>query len=190
LEHLVTNVDSARVASAGDTGTTLAKRQALAEKDPRTIADAIGQLRSGKRGRRWFVLEGESRPDALLETDDLVICIEGKRTEATCTTETTWMKRRSQLIRHMDAATAAFPTKRVLGLLIVEGTGDGTARIPSEHWQSESGAQYAPDMLADSLPHRSHEEQENIASGMLGITTWQAVCAEFGIPWPPAPDVI
>ena len=190
LEHLVRNVDPKLVESAGDSGTTLVKRQALAAKDDRTIADAIGQIRAGKRGRRWFVLEGESRPDALIETNDLVICVEGKRTEAGCTTATTWMPRRSQLVRHMDAALEFFPEKRILGLLIVEGDGDGSARTPSDFWKAESAAQYAPAMLADSLPHREAIDRDKIASGMLGVTTWQAVCAEFGIPWPPSPDVI
>ena len=190
LEHLVRNLDPALVAKSSDTGTSLLKRRALGASDPRAIGDAIGQLRAGKRGRRWFVLEGESRPDALLETENLVVCIEGKRTEATCTSTTTWMKCRSQLLRHMDAATDQFRSKRVVGLLIVEGDGDAVAMHPSEHWKAECAAQYAPSMLADSLPHRTSEERTIIGENILGVTTWQAVCATFDIPWPPAPDIL
>lgn len=188
LEYLVRNIEPALVETSGDSGTTLAKRKALAARDPRTIADALGQLRSKRRGRRWFVLEGESRPDAFLETEELVVCIEGKRTEAGCTTSTTWMRSRSQLVRHMDAAMEQFPNKRVLGLLIVEGDGDATAVTPSTHWQNESAAQYARDMLDRSLPHRQVEERSAIEAGVLGVTTWQAVCSEFNLGWPPAED--
>jgi len=136
-----------------------------------------------------FVLEGESRPDALLETDTYVICIEGKRTEAVCTTHTTWMRTRSQLVRHMDAAIEAFPGKRVLGMLIVEGDGDATATTPSAHWQTECAAQTESTMLLDSLPHRNAIQREQIARGIVGVTTWQAVCQRFRLPWPPAADL-
>jgi hypothetical protein len=90
----------------------------------------------------------------------------------------------------MDAATANFPRKRVVGLLIVEGDGDASALQPSEHWKTQCAAQYSPSMLRDSLPHRELAERSAIGENMLGVTTWQAVCAAFDIPWPPAPDGI
>jgi len=191
LEYLVQNISFAQVNASKKKGDTLVKRTALASRDPAIVAEALATLRSGKRGRKWFVLEGESRPDAFLETEQLVICIEGKRTERTCTTHTTWMPRRSQLVRHMDAARDAYPGKRVLGLLIVEGDGSrADAVAPSASWCAESAAQYAPKMLRDSLPHRSDVERAEIEAGILGVTTWQAVCARNHLPWPPAPDPI
>ena len=110
LEYLLRHIDREQVAAAGDDGETLGKRTELVNHNEKTIAEAIAALRSGKRGRSWYVLEGESRPDALLETEELIVCVEGKRTEACCTTHTTWMRRRSQLVRHMDGARALFPT--------------------------------------------------------------------------------
>jgi len=185
LEYLVQHLDPARVAASGDTGETLAKRTALANRDPAVIAEALAALRSGKRGRKWFVLEGESQPDAVLETEQIVLCVEGKRTESHGTTITKWMPRRSQLVRHMDAALAfdRFRNKRVLGLLIAEGEGGADAVTPSTHWLEQSAEQYEESMLADSLPHRPIEERERIANGMLGVTTWQAVCKATGIDW-------
>ena len=168
-------------------GDVRAKRLSLAHKDPGTVALALKYLRNGKRGRHWFVLEGPSRPDALLETTDIVVCVEGKRTEAGGTTQTSWMPRRSQLVRHMDAATDKFKGKSVLGLLIVEGSGVDP-REPLPHWHTECEKQYAPKMLADSLPHRSREEQTAIGNNILGVTTWQAVCAATGIDWAALPD--
>jgi hypothetical protein len=37
-------------------------------------------------------------------------------------------------------------------------------------------------VLRASLPHRTADERSQIASALLGVTTWQAVCDEFQIP--------
>lgn len=190
LEHLVQNLDPGLVEASNDRGDTRRRRLALANRDLPTIELALGELQKGERGRRWFVLEGESRPDALLETADLVLCIEGKRTEACCTTHTSWMPRRSQLLRHMDAALEAFPEKRVFGMLIVEGNGGADACSPSDHWISECAAQYEQSMLDDSLPHRTAAERRRIADGVLGVTTWQAACTAVKYPWDSLPKEV
>jgi hypothetical protein len=189
LEHLAQNVELAGVLRSKDTGEVLKARTALANRDAATIQRALDGLRSGKRGRRWFVLEGDSRPDALLETERVVVCVEGKRTEAECTTETEWMAVRSQLLRHMDAATEAFKGKRILGLLIVEGDKPDPLN-PSQHWRRQCDAQHTVTMLEQSLPHRCKNERRDIEAGILGVTTWQAVCAAQGIDWPSLPDAI
>jgi hypothetical protein len=89
----------------------------------------------------------------------------------------------------MDAAVEAFATKAVFGLLIVEGR-ETDPLVPSPHWISQCAEQYAPKMVAGSLPYRSVEERSKIAGGVLGVVTWQAVCDRFGIPWPPYQDPI
>ena len=45
--------------------------------------------------------------------------------------------------------------------------------------------QVSPVLLEKSLPHRTDGERADIAQGFLGVTTWQRVCREFGLPWPP-----
>jgi hypothetical protein len=190
LRYLVRNVDPRLVELSRDTGDTRAKRLALSKHNPATIEMAFEELNRGRRGREWFVLEGESRPDALLETEDLVTCIEGKRDESGCTTHTSWMPRRSQLLRHMDAALDAFPKKRVLGLLVVEGDGDANALAPAVRWIRECAAQYEQSMLDDSLPHRTSAQRRQIADGVLGVTTWQSVCAAVGVPWESLPTSV
>lgn len=190
LTHLVSNVTPELVASSRNTGNTLERRRRLASGEKATIDEALSMLRAGKRGRRWYVLEGESKPDALLETADVVLCVEGKRTEGACTIKTRWMPARSQLLRHMDAAMDAFPGKQILGLLIVEGAGGAAARDPSDHWIAECRAQVASTMVESSLPHRSEPERNAVAHGVLGVTTWQAVCAATGIEWDSLLDVI
>jgi hypothetical protein len=190
LEYLVRNITPNMVESSRDRAEVRDRRLALASRDPPTLELALAELRCGKRGRQWFVLEGESRPDALLETTDLVLCVEGKRTEAACTTHTSWMLRRSQLLRHMDSALDAFPGKRVVGMLIVEGDGGAEARSPSPFWSSQCAAQYEQSMLNDSLPHRSSAERKRIADGVLGVTTWQALCSAVKLSWNSLPDVV
>lgn len=189
LEHLVQGITPEQVVASGDAGEVRRRRMALAHRDADQIAVALAELRSGKRGRHWFVLEGESRPDAMLETSDVVFVVEGKRTERSCTSKTKWMGRRSQLIRHMDAVSEAYRAKRVLGLLVVEGDGGSKAIAPSAYWIEESAKQIDPGMLEASLPHRTPTERERIAAGVLAPITWQSICAANDISWPPFPDV-
>jgi hypothetical protein len=136
---------------------------------------------------RWFVLEGDSFPDAFLETEALVLVVEGKRTERSTTTKTKWMKKRSQLIRHMDAAWEVAAGRTVLGLLLVEGEEENPLAVPKQ-WARASDNQLCPDLLDPSLPHRTDEERQAIAAGVLGVATWQRVCHEFSIDWPPVRD--
>jgi hypothetical protein len=162
LEYLIQNLTVEQVAKAGDTGRVREQREALARKDQHYIAQAIASLREARRGREWFVLEGDSRPDATLIMEEAVLVVEGKRTERTCTSKTKWMGTRSQLLRHMDAAMARFPGKRVLGLLLVEGQGGVAAVSVSHYWLAQSRSQFAPAMLASSLPHRTARQLSGV----------------------------
>jgi hypothetical protein len=190
LECLVTHIDAQMVDASSSSAAARKKRHGLATGDANAITEALTKIRAGRRGRGWFVLEGPSMPDALLETEHAVVCIEGKRTEAKCTTHTSWMRTRSQLIRHMDAAMERYPSKQIYGLLIVEGDGDESATQPSAHWILQCAAQYESIMLDNSLPHRTADERERIANGILGVATWQSVCARVGPDWTSLPDVI
>jgi hypothetical protein len=62
-------------------------------------------------------------------------------------------------------------------------------RVP-ERWALASDEQLRPDLLAASLPHRTDEARQTIAQGVLGTATWQRVCEEFDLDWPPATDVV
>jgi len=187
LEYLVQNVTAEQVEVSGDSGFVLQRRQTLARKESGCIAEALNAIRSAHPDRAWYLLEGPSRPDAALIMDEAVLVIEGKRTERTCTSQTKWMRTRSQLLRHMDAAMdmPCFRGKTILGLLIVEGDGGADAITPSMHWIAESSAQISPEMLASSLPHRSPAIRALLGNGVLGVCTWQAVCKRCGVPWPP-----
>lgn len=188
LEWLVCNITKEQVARSSDKGETRKKRKALASGDPDVLCEALRLLREGKRGRQWFVLEGQSRPDAYLETDSLVLVVEGKRTEPSPTNDTEWMQYRPQLIRHMDAAWEVAGRRVVLGLLLVEGKTDDPLSVP-KMWLQDIEKNLQDDQLASSLPHRSEQERQEIGAGVLGAATWQRVCHEFSIDWPPFQDV-
>jgi hypothetical protein len=167
---------------------TRKKREKLVERDPATIAEAHRLLCSQAKPGVWYVLEGRSAPDVFLETEYAIIVVEGKRTERSATSVTTWMPKRSQMLRHMDAAYEIRADKRVLGLMIVEGEGGADAVNVTAHWNNQARDQVLDQTLQDSLPHRSPKERAQIAAGFLGVTTWQRVCAEFTIGWPPFKD--
>ena len=188
LEWLVQNIKVEDIEKAPPTSEeTCQKRLALARRDPDVLQEALGRLRVGEKGRAWFVLEGWSSPDAYLETDRLVVVVEGKRTEPSLTSKTTFMAKRSQLIRHMDAACEKANGRKVLGLLLVEGESPSPMLVP-KRWSAASDEQLQPTSLKCSLPHRTAEERDIIAGGVLGAATWQRICKEFSIEWPPVKD--
>lgn len=98
------------------------------------------------------------------------------------------MPQRSQILRHMDAAWEIGGNKLVFGMMIVEGSGGAEAVVPGEHWQMEAEAQIMLSMVDASLPHRTPLERMQISEAFLGVTTWQRVCSELHLPWPPAED--
>jgi hypothetical protein len=184
LEWLVRNVPDELIERSTGSTETKQKRRALADGDPATIEEAFRRLRAGERGRRWFVLEGASYPDAFLETERIVLVVEGKRTERSTTTKTTWMPKRSQMLRHMDAALEIAKGRPVFGLFLLEGERSDPLVVP-DAWRRACDETCDRLTLEESLPHRSEAERAKIAGGVLGAATWQRVCADFGLPWPP-----
>jgi hypothetical protein len=90
------------------------------------------------------------------------------------------------MLRHMDAAWEVRGGRRVLGMLIVEEQ-DGL--LPSG-WATAAADTVAPQLLRDSLPHRSEQERAEIAAGYLGVMTWHSVCRAFGLNPADMPDTV
>lgn len=160
-----------------DTRYSAHMRRKLVQRDTDTIRHALAELERDTSRGNWWVLEGSTFPDALIETPDAVVVIEGKRTERGPTLRTTWMRTRHQMLRHMDAAWECRDERRVFGFFIVEADDEG---VPA-HWRSAAIDTVAPETLLKSLPHRNPDERKEIAAGFLGVTTWDAVCKEFAI---------
>ncbi len=164
------------------------KRRLWIEGSHEMILEGLRLLRNNPTGEGWHIFEGQTQPDVFIETDDLIVVIEGKRTERTPTTMTKWMGVRNQMLRHLDCAWEIRGSKHLVGFFIVEGTGV-SGEIPAP-WRDCVAETLDSAVIASSLPHRGPEEQLGIASCFLGTTTWQRVCMEFGIDWNVLPDEI
>ena len=166
------------------------RRQWLEGSDARR-AEALRLLRHNPKNENWHIFEGQTQPDVFIETDDLLVVIEGKRTEREPTTRTKWMAGRHQMLRHLDCAHEIRGRKCLLGFFIVEGEDTYTA-VPSK-WLEFAEHTVKHEAVFSSLPHRGPDEQREIAAAFIGVTTWQRVCEEFrdlGIDWKLLPDKI
>lgn len=157
------------------------KRHDLIEGSDARLREALGLLSHNPEGHDWHIFEGKTQPDVFIQTADILIVIEGKRTEREATKETKWMTGRHQMLRHIDCAWEIKGKRKVVGFFIVEG--DGTKDGVPTFWLDQAQKTIGLDAIMSSLPHRGPEEQEGISQCFLGVTTWQRVCGEFGIDW-------
>jgi hypothetical protein len=138
-------------------------------------AEGLSKLQArggvGSSHAAW-AFEGFTHVDAYLETDELVLLVEGKRTEA-LSPSTHWYPDRSQLARNLEAAGAAAGADRHgYVLLALENP------IPDPDG----------DMLRTSLPHLSAAEQDEVLGRFLGQATWKSICKATGIDYASLPD--
>jgi hypothetical protein len=89
--------------------------------------------------------------------------------------------------RHMDGAWEVRGRRQVFGLFIVEGQPSGGLEVP-ETWVEAARETLSAMAIEGSLPHRAQAERDGITSGFLGVTSWQAVCAQFDIDYASLPD--
>jgi hypothetical protein len=164
------------------------KRQELLTGRQELVLEALSLLRHNPTREDWHIFEGQSQPDVYIQTPDLIVIIEGKRTEKKPTTSTKWMTGRHQMLRHIDCAWEIAGSRKVIGFFVVEGN-SGSCDVPPE-WIQFSQQTVTPEAIASSLPHRGPEEQLEIAKCYAGITTWQRVCSEFCISYDALPDEV
>ena len=157
-------------------------RQELFRGDAKRVTEAQDGVRSGERGRNWYVFEGPTFPDVYIETDELVVVIEGKRRESGPTTKTTWMKTRHQMLRHMDCAFDLLKGRSLVGFFIVEGEREESDAVDlPPKWKKYCEATTSEEAVAGSLPHRDEETRKAITKSFAGATTWQAVCGALNV---------
>jgi hypothetical protein len=138
-----------------------ARTEALAQLDQ--CAAAAGDTTSGK----WWAFEGCTQVDCFLETENLLLLIEGKRMEK-LSASTRWLEGRDQLMRSLDVARAAAEQrqKEYAVILMAEDYVDGiTGRG-----------------IAGSLPHLNEREQAELLNHYLGCITWRAALAAVFFP--------
>ena len=152
--------------------TTQARREALTglKGDSARQAAQASALRALDRHgpenstRRWWAFEGFTEVDCCLETDKLVLLIEGKRTESLAES-TAWYSGRNQLHRNLEAA-RDLAARREFGVFVIGEEEISETAMGS----SEVG-----------LPHLNTAERVELMSHYLGTLTWSEVCEVTGV---------
>lgn len=144
---------------------TQQKRKRLLAGDADTRSEALRELdQSGAEGsrRKWWAFEGFTSADCLLETDRLVVIIEGKRTEPV-SAATDWFPQRNQIIRNLECARNLASRKKNYAVLICA---EQPVPIPGAAWSA-------------SLPHMSETERAELRAHFLGFVLWNRIAAEL-----------
>ena len=156
---------------------TESKRKQLLESDSATITEALKKLVQNevkKPNRDWWVFEGYTEVDCLIETDKLVLAIEGKRTEKGPSKSTAWYPQRNQLVRNLESLKQHASNKDYALILIDE---EGKYQLDESKFNL-------------SLPHFSQDERKELSDHYLGNITWQQVCMATGISYSGLPDTV
>jgi len=123
--------------------------------------------------RKWWAFEGYTSLDCCLETDRLVLAIEGKRTDV-LSPSTDWYSHRNQLVRNLEVTQQAAQGKDFALLVIAE---EGIEPVTD-------------DMFEKSLPHLSQDERMGLRWHYLGCVLWRDVCQATGIPYNSLPNTV
>ena len=139
----------------------------------RAMKTALAGLRergaAGSR-RRWWSFEGFTSVDCCLETDRLVLFVEGKRTEPLAVA-TEWYPWRSQLLRNLETAAELAHGKQFAVLVLAE------QRLPD----------LSPQDIAAGLPHLRRAERASLLGHYLGCLLWPEACEATGISYASLP---
>lgn len=118
--------------------------------------------------RKWWAFEGFSEVDCLLETESMLLLIEGKRTEP-LSRSTSWYPERNQLVRNLEVAEEealkSNPPKEFAVLTMSE----------------EPLGAISEDTVAKSLPHFTPPDRAGLMRHYLGCVTWQSACEQLGL---------
>lgn len=167
LKWLVENTDklkdSEKAKIIADTKKSSIERAKLFSNNENQKKTALSNLEKQKLPQvAWYIFEGYTQPDIYIETRTTIIVGEAKRTEDKLTTETTWLKNRAQLIRHIDAVIDS--GKEVYSFFLVENK-------DLYNFENYSDIEY----FKKSLPHRDEKTVKKIFDTYCGVTTWNDV---------------
>ena len=135
--------------------------------------DELERVGASKSKSKWWAFEGFTEVDCYLETERLIILIEGKRTDV-LSPATQWYPKRNQLARNLEVAEAA-------------AEGREFAVIVASEEQPGLDSRKA---LEDGLPHCGEAEREVFAGHYLGHILWKDLCRETGLDYASLPDKV
>ncbi|MEX2578596.1 MAG: hypothetical protein WD342_06020 [Verrucomicrobiales bacterium] len=115
-----------------------------------------------KSQRKWWAFEGYTEVDCLIETDKLVLFVEGKRTEP-ISAATDWYPQRNQIARNLESAQEfAMMKGKEFAVLVV-------AEKKSLALEVATGSE----ALRLGLPHLDKEQADEMLTRFLGIVLWE-----------------
>ncbi|MGD1820457.1 MAG: hypothetical protein ACPKOI_11370 [Pleomorphochaeta sp.] len=117
---------------------------------------------------KWFIFEGYTYPDIYFESNKKIYIGEAKRTESKLTTSTKWLKKRDQLIRHIDSVIDS--DKEIISFFIIENPNlyDFSVYKNFEYFQK-------------NLPYRNKQSIEKAYQSFIGYCTWDEISNKLGI---------
>jgi len=139
-----------------------------AQREALRSLDAVGADGSD---RQWWAFEGFSSVDCLIETERLILFIEGKRKDTVSET-ITWYSPRNQVARNLECA-------RQMALL---GDKDFAVLVIGEQddkKEAELEQSISRENLSRSFPHLPEDETAELLDRLLGSVTWQQVLQEW-----------
>lgn len=137
------------------------KRRELMAGNLKTRAEGLAELAlcgPSRSQRKWWAFEGFTSVDCYLETQSLVLLIEGKRTEPV-SAATIWYPRRNQLLRNLEVAKAAAGGKKDYAVLLCS---ECPMSLTEEDWTM-------------SYPHLSGPEIAELKRHYLGYVLWSDI---------------
>lgn len=135
--------------------------------------DELNTFTPVKSAGKWWAFEGFTEVDCYLETENLILLIEGKRTE-NISSVTYWYPQRNQIVRNLEVVReqAKLKNKNYAVLLMAE---DNTEAFDD-------------DIFVKSLPHLSNEIINELKKHYLGCLQWKDACDAIGIDFDSLPD--
>lgn len=116
---------------------------------------------------KWWAFEGFTQVDCLLETQTLMLLVEGKRTEPVASS-TRWLPQRNQLLRTLEVA-AAVAHERGKEFAVV---------LMAEEYVSS----ITFNAMLSSLPHLSAAQRSELTDHYLGCVTWSQALSQMFFP--------
>jgi hypothetical protein len=158
--------------NAGTSEETLRRRRELCGDDvdlreaSRREALALLEERGASGSdKKWWAFEGFTEVDCWLETEHLVLLVEGKRHES-LSAATAWYPARNQLVRNLEVAGYYVGAKDAFVLLATE----------------EAVPELTSETLIASTPHMNDTDREPLTERYLGQVTWQSLADALALP--------
>ncbi|WCL50743.1 hypothetical protein [Leptospira sp. GIMC2001] len=176
LKWLIENPDKLKVPKKEkNSENTKLKRKALIVGNMEVRVEALKELEklgSERSSKKWWAFEGFTEVDCLIETDQFILAIEGKRTEVGPSEGVNWYSERNQIIRNIESVKQYARNKEYAVLLI----------------DDKKEFQMTNEIIEKSIPHLNVAERTELLSHYLGSASWQEVCEVTNIDYSSLPD--